>query len=56
MYARLGVDPQASEDNTYLLTRMQLWRFLLDCRLHHYGLSLMDYDRLIGEKHDVSYQ
>ncbi|XP_063076665.1 radial spoke head 10 homolog B [Engraulis encrasicolus] len=37
-----------SPDNTFLLTRLQLWRLLLDCRVHHHGLTLADMDRLIN--------
>ena len=49
IYARLGVDLQNNIDNTFLMNRMQFWRFLLDCNLHGYGVTLMEYDRWIGE-------
>jgi hypothetical protein len=48
-YARLGVDLQGNVDNTFLMTRMQFWRFILDCRLHEYGVTPMEYDRMIGK-------
>lgn len=50
VYARLGVDLQTNVDNTFLLTRMQFWRFVLDCHLHNYGVTTMEYDRLIGKR------
>ncbi|CAF1078293.1 unnamed protein product [Rotaria sp. Silwood1] len=49
IYARLGVDLQTNIDNTFLMTRIQFWRFILDCNLHGYGLTPMEYDRLIAE-------
>lgn len=49
IYARLGVDLQTNIDNTFLMNRLQFWRFLLDCNLHSYGVTLMEYDRLIAE-------
>ncbi|CAF1065417.1 unnamed protein product [Adineta ricciae] len=49
LYARLGVDIQTNVDNTFLMTRMQFWRFILDCNLHSYGVTLIEYDRMIAE-------
>ncbi|CAF0786054.1 unnamed protein product, partial [Didymodactylos carnosus] len=48
-YSRLGSDPQTNIDNTFLMTRLQLWRFILDCQLHSYGVTTVEYDCLIGE-------
>jgi len=31
------------------MTRIQFWRFILDCNLHSYGVTLIEYDRLIGK-------
>ncbi|XP_065805550.1 radial spoke head 10 homolog B [Labrus bergylta] len=46
-YSRLG---QAhSADNTFLLTRLQLWRLLKDCYIHHRGITLTQIDRLIRD-------
>ncbi|CAF3844961.1 unnamed protein product [Rotaria magnacalcarata] len=49
IYARLGVDLQTNIDNTFLMTRIQFWRFILDCNLHSYGVTTTEYDRLIAE-------
>lgn len=49
MYARLGADLQTNIDNTFLMTRIQFWRFILDCNLHSYGITLIEYDRMIGK-------
>jgi hypothetical protein len=32
------------------MTRLQFWRFMLDCNLHSYGVTPMEYDRMIGKK------
>lgn len=32
------------------MTRLQFWRFILDCNLHSYGVTLMEYDRMIGKE------
>ncbi|XP_076007979.1 radial spoke head 10 homolog B [Genypterus blacodes] len=44
-YSRLG--HARSPDNTFVLSRLQLWRFLKDCNVHHHGISLTRIDRLI---------
>ncbi|KAJ8363842.1 hypothetical protein SKAU_G00126730 [Synaphobranchus kaupii] len=46
-YSSLG--HQQSPDNTFLLTRMQFWRLLKDCNIHHHGITLAQVDRLISE-------
>ncbi|CAF0869215.1 unnamed protein product [Brachionus calyciflorus] len=49
-YSQLGFD--SSPDNTFVLNRMQSWRFMKDCKIHlneHY-LTLMDFDRLLNPK------
>ncbi len=39
-----------SPDNTYMLNRMQFWRFLKDCKVHvnNDDLTLMEFDRLLS--------
>ncbi|KAL7869040.1 hypothetical protein AOLI_G00130280 [Acnodon oligacanthus] len=47
LYSSLGhVD---SPDNTFLLTRLQFWRFLMDCGVHLHGITLVQMDRLIDD-------
>ena len=46
-YSRLGLDE--SPDNTFAMNRMQFWRFLKDCQLHHSGVPFTEMDRVIGE-------
>ncbi|KAJ8283963.1 hypothetical protein COCON_G00028130 [Conger conger] len=46
-YSSLG--HQQSPDNTFLLTRMQFWRLLKDCNIHHHKITLAQMDRLISE-------
>ncbi len=52
-YSRLGFED--SPDNTFVMSVMQFWRFLKDCKLHHSGASLCEMDRVLGEfLHEVS--
>nr|XP_048722162.1 radial spoke head 10 homolog B isoform X5 [Caretta caretta] len=46
-YSSLGCDQ--SLDNTFLMTKLQFWRFLKDCRFHHYNITLADMDRILNE-------
>lgn len=46
-YSCLGYEE--SPDNTYIMSRMQFWRLLKDCRLHSMDTSLMQMDRVLGE-------
>lgn len=46
-YSCLGYDD--SPDNTFVMNRMQFWRFLKDCQLHHQDITLMEMDRALGE-------
>ena len=46
-YSSLGHD--ASPDNTFIMTRLQFWRFLKDCQFHHKEITLMEIDRILGE-------
>ncbi|KAM4632270.1 radial spoke head 10 homolog B [Discoglossus pictus] len=39
-------------DNTFLMTKLQFWRFLKDCKLHHYKLSLSEIDRILFDNAD----
>lgn len=41
-YSRLG--HSQSLDNTFLLSRMQLWRLLKDCNIHHHDITLTQLD------------
>ncbi|XP_031691132.1 radial spoke head 10 homolog B isoform X8 [Oncorhynchus kisutch] len=46
-YSSLGHDQ--SPDNTFLLSRLQLWRLLKDCSIHQQGITLAQVDRYICE-------
>ncbi|XP_070270444.1 radial spoke head 10 homolog B [Myotis yumanensis] len=46
-YSRLGCEQ--SPDNTFLMTKLQFWRFLKDCKFHHHKITLADMDRVISE-------
>ncbi|XP_056392006.1 radial spoke head 10 homolog B [Hyla sarda] len=39
-------------DNAFLMTKLQFWRFLKDCKFHHYGLTLCDMDRILADHSD----
>ncbi|XP_009948940.1 PREDICTED: radial spoke head 10 homolog B2-like [Leptosomus discolor] len=45
-YSGLGCDP--SLDNTYVMTKLQFWRFLKDCRFHHSNIALAEMDRILS--------
>ncbi|XP_046357024.1 radial spoke head 10 homolog B-like [Haliotis rufescens] len=45
-YSCLGYEE--SPDNTFIMNKMQFWRFLKDCQLDHEDATLMDMDRVIG--------
>ncbi|XP_015281671.1 PREDICTED: radial spoke head 10 homolog B-like [Gekko japonicus] len=47
-YSSLGHD--RSLDNTFLMTKLQFWRFLKDCRFHHCNVTLADMDRILNDK------
>ena len=47
-YSRLGFDENS--DNTYLLTRQQMWLMFRDCQFHHLDMTLVDMDNYIGKK------
>ncbi|XP_041746939.2 radial spoke head 10 homolog B isoform X4 [Coregonus clupeaformis] len=44
-YSSLGHDQ--SPDNTFLLSRLQLWRLLKDCSVHQQGITMAQVDRYI---------
>ncbi|KAI3365588.1 hypothetical protein L3Q82_010663 [Scortum barcoo] len=46
-YSRLG--HTHLPDNIFLLSRLQLWRLLKDCNIHHHDITLTQIDRLIRE-------
>ncbi|XP_052066462.1 radial spoke head 10 homolog B-like [Mytilus californianus] len=45
-YSCLGHDDNS--DNTYIMNKMQFWRLLKDCKLHHLEKSMMDMDRWLA--------
>ncbi|XP_010078645.1 PREDICTED: radial spoke head 10 homolog B2-like [Pterocles gutturalis] len=48
-YSTLGCSH--SFDNTFLMTKLQFWRFLKDCRFHHSNITLAEMDRILsGDK------
>ncbi|XP_074453310.1 radial spoke head 10 homolog B2-like isoform X1 [Larus michahellis] len=48
-YSSLGCD--RSLDNTFLMTKLQFWRFLKDCQFHHSNITLAEMDRTLrGDK------
>ncbi|GCB69935.1 radial spoke head 10 homolog B isoform X1 [Scyliorhinus torazame] len=47
-YSSLG--HQQTLDNTFLLSKLQFWRFLKDCKFHHYTLSLANMDKILHGK------
>uniref|UniRef100_U3IAP7 Radial spoke head 10 homolog B n=1 Tax=Anas platyrhynchos platyrhynchos TaxID=8840 RepID=U3IAP7_ANAPP len=47
-YSSLGCDD--AHDNTFLMTRLQFWRFLKDCQLHHSNITLAEMDRILSDK------
>ncbi|XP_019725944.1 radial spoke head 10 homolog B isoform X2 [Hippocampus comes] len=49
-YSRLG-QPQIP-GGAFLLSRMQLWRLLNDCYVHHHGVSLAELDLFIRDNPD----
>lgn len=48
-YSRLG--STGSPNNIFLLSRLQLWRLLKDCYIHH-DITLTEIDRLISGEND----
>lgn len=53
-YSSLGYDESA--DNTFVMNKMQFWRFLVDCEFHHSETTLMEMDRQLGhnkEKYEL---
>ncbi|XP_014806886.1 PREDICTED: radial spoke head 10 homolog B2-like isoform X1 [Calidris pugnax] len=48
-YSSLGCDH--SLDNTFLMTKLQFWRFLKDCQFHQSNITLAEMDRILsGDK------
>ncbi|XP_047232322.1 radial spoke head 10 homolog B isoform X3 [Girardinichthys multiradiatus] len=47
-YSRLGCSHPP--DNIFLLSRLQFWRLLKDCYIHHHGVTLTQIDRFIREE------
>ncbi|XP_058141762.1 radial spoke head 10 homolog B isoform X2 [Dasypus novemcinctus] len=50
-YSSLGCDH--SLDNTFLMTKLQFWRFLKDCKFHHHKITLADMDRILNANNDI---
>ena len=46
-YSSIGYEE--SPDNTFVMSRMQFWRFLKDCKLHFHDTTLAEMDRQLGE-------
>ena len=46
-YSSLG--HEESPDNTFVMNKMQFWRFMKDTKLHHKEKTLMDMDRMLGK-------
>ncbi|NXA38520.1 R10B2 protein, partial [Eudromia elegans] len=46
-YSSLGCDH--SFDNTFLMTKLQFWRFLKDCQFHACNLTLAEMDRILSD-------
>ncbi|KAA8581778.1 hypothetical protein FQN60_003359 [Etheostoma spectabile] len=46
-YKRLG--HAHSSNSTFHLSRLQLWRLLKDCNIHHYNITLTQIDHMIRE-------
>ncbi|TNN24211.1 Radial spoke head 10 B [Liparis tanakae] len=46
-YSRLG--HTHSPDNTFRMSRLQFWRLLKDCNVHHHGVSVAQVERLLRE-------
>ncbi|NXA52244.1 R10B2 protein, partial [Nothocercus julius] len=46
-YSSLGCDH--SFDNTFLMTKLQFWRFLKDCQFHRCNLTLAEMDRIVSD-------
>uniref|UniRef100_F7DJ69 Radial spoke head 10 homolog B2 n=1 Tax=Monodelphis domestica TaxID=13616 RepID=F7DJ69_MONDO len=51
-YSSLGCDH--SLDNTFLMTKLQFWRLLKDCKLHHSKITLADMDRVLSDNNNIS--
>uniref|UniRef100_A0A4X2LL12 Radial spoke head 10 homolog B n=1 Tax=Vombatus ursinus TaxID=29139 RepID=A0A4X2LL12_VOMUR len=51
-YSSLGCDH--SLDNTFLMTKLQFWRFLKDCKFHHCKITLADMDRVLSDNNNIS--
>ncbi|KAM6423907.1 radial spoke head 10 homolog B isoform 1-T1 [Liasis olivaceus] len=47
-YSSLGYNH--SLDNTFLMTKLQFWRFLKDCRFHYCNVTLAAMDRILNDK------
>ncbi|KAJ3608279.1 hypothetical protein NHX12_025328 [Muraenolepis orangiensis] len=47
-YSSLG--HAGSPDNLFLLSRLQYWRLLRDCKVHRHGSTLAQLDRLVPEE------
>ncbi|KAG8558042.1 hypothetical protein GDO81_016833 [Engystomops pustulosus] len=50
LYSSLG--NENCFDNAFLMTKLQFWRFLKDCKFHHHDLTLCDMDRLLADNSD----
>ena len=47
-YSCLG--QHTSVDNTFVMSRLQFWRFLKDSKVHHHGFTISELDRTIAAR------
>ena len=47
-YSSLGFDSTSSADNTFVMSRLQFWRFIKDCKLDQGRHTIMAIDRFLG--------
>ncbi|XP_078612753.1 radial spoke head 10 homolog B-like isoform X2 [Branchiostoma floridae x Branchiostoma japonicum] len=47
-YASLGQEEVSDHDNTYIMSKLQFWRLLKDCKCHEKGVTLAEMDRMIA--------
>lgn len=50
-YSFLG--RQDSVDNTFVMSRLQFWRFLKDCKVHHCGFTISELDRTVASDKSI---
>ena len=43
-----GLGRELSPDNTFVMSQLQFWRFLKDCKAHHHRFTISELDRVIS--------